>query len=442
MFKHTIFIVFIFLFGCATTKDLQQGSISAQDENTVAYLSSDGKRRHTYLHNGKLCAEPSPDVMNAIARSLSAQLEVMDKGSLGFQSNIVETVAEIGKRTPTIQLIRDALYRICEGSANGAISDEDYESLNRLYQQSMVALVAIESLTKTNDPTSAVLSAKSTMDGANSLHETWKKLGEQKKTAIQTEKMKNEANKKVDEQLQKTVNTTVKTSPTIDYKAACKDDANSANEEEVNKLKKTDGKDLSEEEVNKLKNEISVKCKKDLMPLKVVLKTESEKHDAAIKLRDGTQEHYNTIAKTLGSTIESQVTIIHPDGTECKDNKNDPNCQVRVRPAYSIQLIKTVENIVLKTMERGSQDRCLSLMQKIINLDEEIHTVTKILNFKSFDKFDKSRKYNKILLGVNKQDFNKNGLKENVANEIKSDLKQREKLRTLYHKVLGNICND
>jgi hypothetical protein len=53
----------------------------------------------------------------------------------------------IGLRTPTIQLLRDGMYRLCEAYMNGAIDRSRYTVLINRYQQMMIGLVAIEQLT-------------------------------------------------------------------------------------------------------------------------------------------------------------------------------------------------------------------------------------------------------------------------------------------------------
>ncbi|MGE0742094.1 MAG: hypothetical protein AB7O98_12190 [Hyphomonadaceae bacterium] len=60
-----------------------------------------------------------------------------------------QSAASIGIRTPSIQLLRDGMYRLCEAHQNGAIDDRDYQRMLSQYQQMVVGLVAIEQLTGT-----------------------------------------------------------------------------------------------------------------------------------------------------------------------------------------------------------------------------------------------------------------------------------------------------
>jgi hypothetical protein len=97
---------------------------------------SDGTRRI-------VCAEPSPDTMSAIAAAAPAA-----GGNGEVQANlsyaVSQSAASIGIRTPTIQLLRDGLYRACEGYLNGVLDKTAYEIILRNYDRIMVALLAID----------------------------------------------------------------------------------------------------------------------------------------------------------------------------------------------------------------------------------------------------------------------------------------------------------
>lgn len=51
--------------------------------------------------------------------------------------------------TQSIQLLRDSYFRLCEAYMNDAITAADYDIQMRRYQQYMIALLSIESLTRT-----------------------------------------------------------------------------------------------------------------------------------------------------------------------------------------------------------------------------------------------------------------------------------------------------
>ena len=96
-----------------------------------------------------VCAEPSPDVAAAIAKSLGASLAaavtppaggtaVEARGELA--RSYAQKLTQLGERTNTIQLLRDSLYRACEAYANGAISKTTYALLLSRYDSLAVTL--------------------------------------------------------------------------------------------------------------------------------------------------------------------------------------------------------------------------------------------------------------------------------------------------------------
>ena len=95
-----------------------------------------------------VCAEPSPDVLQATASALGGQIS--DKALvtlLSFSGSTAENAASIGLRTQTIQLLRDAYFRLCEGYLNDGLDSIAYDILQRRIQSQIVALLAVEQLT-------------------------------------------------------------------------------------------------------------------------------------------------------------------------------------------------------------------------------------------------------------------------------------------------------
>lgn len=94
------------------------------------------------------CAEPSPDALSSVATELAADAKYKDAlaATLGFSQQ--EAASFVGLRTQTIQLLRDGMFRLCEGYLGGALSPSDFAWLSRRYQRNMVALLTIEQLTR------------------------------------------------------------------------------------------------------------------------------------------------------------------------------------------------------------------------------------------------------------------------------------------------------
>ena len=129
------------------------------DKPGVNALSIDAKQRIVLVthvpiwHRGAIvgyqmvtCAEPSPDAMSALNTSISGSIsDPKIAASLALAQ--AESAASIGLRTQSIQLLRDGMYRLCEGYAAGAISAENFTEEQRRYQNLMLSLLAIEQLT-------------------------------------------------------------------------------------------------------------------------------------------------------------------------------------------------------------------------------------------------------------------------------------------------------
>jgi hypothetical protein len=127
----------------------------AVDTTPATSLSLDGKQRVILVtdrggitHDKRVvCAEPSPDALVGIAASASGGLSIAGKGSADAAASLAEAVQTVGRRTQTVQLLRDGLYRACEAYLNGAINEEEYKLIISRIDDFSVTLVAIDGLT-------------------------------------------------------------------------------------------------------------------------------------------------------------------------------------------------------------------------------------------------------------------------------------------------------
>jgi hypothetical protein len=121
------------------------------------------------------CAEPSPDVMTAYAAQFAAGLSKTTpeggKMSAEAKAALQQAAAFIGMRTPSIQLLRDAMYRVCEAYANGAVDSDQYELFMRRYQRQIVAMMAIESLAQVGRAPAIALTTQASTGGERALSE-------------------------------------------------------------------------------------------------------------------------------------------------------------------------------------------------------------------------------------------------------------------------------
>ncbi len=181
------------LAGCANWNAVKKDFMTKHG----AAVSIDAKQRAIYsveVRNGDgatrdvVCAEPSPDAMSSLAANLGLDAASAVK-SLGLAFSSQEAAASIGLRTQTIQTLRDAMYRLCEGYAGGALDDVGFVRLQRRYQAVMLGLLAIEQLTGATVANQATLGGKGSARLGNSLGKVSSMItdGRQKQIAAQAD---------------------------------------------------------------------------------------------------------------------------------------------------------------------------------------------------------------------------------------------------------------
>lgn len=133
-------------------------------------IDSENVEAANQVMNG-FCAEPNPDAVSAMAATLGLDLTITDKGKLGLSQSISEGVANIGVRTAAIQALRDIMYRNCEAFANGGITKFGLETLQRRFQNTMVAILSIEQLTGAFRAPPVVINTSSSLGSPESIIE-------------------------------------------------------------------------------------------------------------------------------------------------------------------------------------------------------------------------------------------------------------------------------
>lgn len=105
-----------------------------EDEKGIHAVSHNALGRSAYIIGNKVCAEPPPDVAANLSTdsSLKAQIEASAEleaieAALGLdiesQRKTTSEIIDVVKRSETVLLMRDALYRLCEQRMNGNISE-------------------------------------------------------------------------------------------------------------------------------------------------------------------------------------------------------------------------------------------------------------------------------------------------------------------------------
>lgn len=152
----TVFSLLLILNGCSGTifkkfniDDDSPDSISIDARQRVILVTNKGGKYYKEKggYRKVVCAEPSPDVMVAVAAASNVSAS---KGDVGVKSNnsFVENAANITQRSQTILLLRDALYRACESYMNGILDWREYKSIVYGYDDFVITMLAIDGLTQ------------------------------------------------------------------------------------------------------------------------------------------------------------------------------------------------------------------------------------------------------------------------------------------------------
>jgi len=145
----------------------------------------------------RFCAEPSPDALSALAASLGVDLSVAGKGDLGVNQAMSEGVASIGIRTSAIQTLRDITYRDCEAYINGGVTRFGLETLQRRFQSTLVAILAIEQLTGAVRAPNIALTAQTSGNDSESLSKISDQATKAKSTLDAAKAVQSAADEKV-----------------------------------------------------------------------------------------------------------------------------------------------------------------------------------------------------------------------------------------------------
>ncbi|MEW8437687.1 MAG: hypothetical protein AB2689_05975 [Candidatus Thiodiazotropha taylori] len=156
---YLVFLVILLLFsGCANFNSIERRTsmpnvvkVNKKDVYepfaTVA-IHLDAKQRLAISKAfGAFCAEPSPDALSAYAASLSGSYTSAGGKSVDLANQFGEGSRNIGLRTQSIQLMRDALYRVCEAYFSKALNSAQLMDLHQHYQDVLIGTLAIEQLT-------------------------------------------------------------------------------------------------------------------------------------------------------------------------------------------------------------------------------------------------------------------------------------------------------
>lgn len=170
MKKLGVLALALLLPSCANLNSIYRANVPLSNNRPVI-IATDAKQRHlTMVPDGangwRMCAEAAPDVFTALSTSASADLS-LDKtdAEKNAQARAAFAIAEAAgtvERTQTVNLLRESLYRTCERYLGGAISRSTFVVQSGRDWRAMIAILAIEQLTRSAKPPATILIPGST----------------------------------------------------------------------------------------------------------------------------------------------------------------------------------------------------------------------------------------------------------------------------------------
>ncbi len=127
--------------------NLDRGTTLITDAKQRAIINVRDYRPSRDASHRIICAEPSPDVAQAVQVALQASAAVSrgdTRVDAGLAFSMAAQVAQLGERLAAIQLLRDKMYRACEASANGATTQGGYISMLSRIDKTMATMLATE----------------------------------------------------------------------------------------------------------------------------------------------------------------------------------------------------------------------------------------------------------------------------------------------------------
>ena len=168
----------IALAGCANMNTVERRTELPRNGKAIHL---DAPQRIAVVNDkGWVCAEPSPDALQAYASSLGLGVASPSKDSVSIAQALSASAGSIGLRTQSITLMRDALYRICELYYNGGIDKNAALQLIERSQDLTLGILAIEQLTGAIVAHQVNLNTNSTAAAAASINDVQKELDKAK----------------------------------------------------------------------------------------------------------------------------------------------------------------------------------------------------------------------------------------------------------------------
>lgn len=178
--------------GCANLMTIERRT---ELPNSGKAIHLDAPQRLVFANkDGHVCAEPSPDALQAYASSFGMSVSKPDVGAATLANAFSGSSAGIGLRTQAITLMRDSLYRNCEAELNGALNNPAAVQLLQRSQDLSLGVLAIEQLTGAVVASQPVLNMGATAEASANINNMQKTLDQAKQDQTAKEDTLTKAN--------------------------------------------------------------------------------------------------------------------------------------------------------------------------------------------------------------------------------------------------------
>jgi hypothetical protein len=137
--------ILILLSSCSSSSKLSE--IKDKDGKVIAHhVSYDASRRGSLIFKNEkgdqiMLSEPPPDVATKLATDLGAKVNVTNQVEASLYMSTSKAIAELGKRTASVNMLRDALYKMSEMSMSKTLDSNSIGLFEKI-------IVSIESMHK------------------------------------------------------------------------------------------------------------------------------------------------------------------------------------------------------------------------------------------------------------------------------------------------------
>lgn len=145
--KTPIFLLGIFLLIISCNSAAKISLLKDNNDAVFAnHVSYDASRRGSLIFKNEkdkivVISEPPPDVATKLATDLGAKVNVQDAVETEAYLSTSKAIAELGKRTAAVNMLRDALYKMSEMNLSGTLDS----TAERLFAK---ILTSVESMHK------------------------------------------------------------------------------------------------------------------------------------------------------------------------------------------------------------------------------------------------------------------------------------------------------